>query len=77
MCLISNLKDILTKETEGIKELTDFEPGLRFAIHRQLDLKQLELNYFCNPWYIPKNGYSSSSIDSEIRSLVDQLLALE
>lgn len=49
--LVSNLVSVLTQEFSTIKELTDFEPGLQFATHRMLDLKQLLFNYTCNPWY--------------------------
>jgi hypothetical protein len=39
---IFNLSEMITREYQTIKELTDFEPGLKFALHRLLELKILE-----------------------------------
>ena len=41
----------MKSEFENIKELTDMEEGLRFALHRLLDLKQMEYEYLKNPFY--------------------------
>jgi hypothetical protein len=74
---VSNLAEIMTQEYSNIKELTDFESGLRFAIHRLLDLKQLELKYLLNPWYPNNSELSVQDLDKDIRSLVEKLLLLE
>lgn len=39
--LILNLSKMIQTEYDNIKELTDFEEGLRFALHRLLELKTL------------------------------------
>ena len=49
---IENLKKIVKSEFENISELTDMEEGLRFALHRLLDLKQMEYEYLKNPFYV-------------------------
>ena len=74
---VSNLAEIMTQEYCNIKELTDFESGLRYAIHRLLDLKQLELKYLLNPWYPTNSELSVQDLDKDIRSLVEKLLLLE
>ena len=68
--MIKNLEQILTKEVTVIKDLTDFEQGLRFAIHRLLDLKQMQLNYLMNPWYAKNEEYDFGSVDNDIRELL-------
>ena len=42
---------MIKAEYDNIKELTDFEEGLRFAIHRLLELKLLQFEYLYNPFY--------------------------
>ena len=49
--LIENLGQIVKEEFDNIKELTDMEDGLRFALHRLLDLKQIQYEYLKNPYY--------------------------
>ena len=44
--LMRNLEEIASEQLKSIKELTDFEPGLRFALYRLVELKQLQFNYF-------------------------------
>lgn len=39
--LLENLTQIIKQEYDNIKELTEMEDGLRFALHRLLDLKQM------------------------------------
>ena len=61
--LVLNLLQIIEEQYANIKELTDFEPGLRFAIHRLLDLKQLQLHYLHNPWYTKHPAFEASAAD--------------
>lgn len=49
---IGNLSEMISTEYQNIKELTDFEPGLKYALHRLLDLKLLEYKYLKNPIYV-------------------------
>jgi hypothetical protein len=49
--LILNLSKMINSEYDTIKELTDFEEGLRFALHRLLELKTLQFEYLNNPYY--------------------------
>jgi hypothetical protein len=53
-------------EYANIKELTDFEEGLRFALHSQLDLKFLQFEYLKNPFY------SISEIDPTYKDFISE-----
>lgn len=80
--LILSMTQIIEQEYETIKELTDFEEGLGFAIHRLLELKQIQFNYLKNPFYeigisLPFALESIEDIDKQINVHIDQLLKLE
>ena len=66
---------MISTEYQNIKELTDFESGLKFALHRLLELKMLEFEYLKNPFYL----FESSVVDNLdlIESLISDLIALE
>ena len=49
--LITNLESIINQEYATIKELTDFEKELRFALLRQVELLELKNEYLNNPFY--------------------------
>ena len=78
---------MIKTEYENIKELTDFEEGLRFAIHRLLELKMLQFEYLKNPYYTLSELKDSNlqditneevdSINSTVNSLIQNLLDLE
>lgn len=78
---------MIKREYQNIKELTDFEEGLRFALHRLQELKTLQLEYIKNPYYEFKESEIQSlgeiatedtdSIQNTIRDLSEKLLALE
>ena len=73
---IGNLSEMISTEYQNIKELTDFEPGLKFALHRLLELKMLEYHYLKNPLYI----WNSSILNDHkevVESLISDLIALE
>ena len=42
---------ILADQLLSIKELTDFEDGLQFALLRQLELVRLQYELYVNPYY--------------------------
>ena len=72
---IKNLSEMIQTEYQNIKELTDFEPGLKFALHRLLELKMLEFEYLKNPFYL----FESSIEDNKdlIEQYIEDLIALE
>ena len=52
--LHKNLIDTLISEIEGqgsIKELSEFEGGLRLALHRLMEIKGILYSHTCNPFY--------------------------
>ena len=67
---IENLSEMIEREYQNIKELTDFEPGLKFALHRLLELKILEFQYIKNPLYL-----WTSSIANDHQVVVEKLIA--
>ena len=48
---MKNLSYLLQQELLNIKELTDFEKGLQYALLRQLEIIRLQYEYFANPYY--------------------------
>ena len=45
------LSEVLNQELATIKELTDFEKGLKFAIQRMTELISIKFEYLANPYY--------------------------
>jgi hypothetical protein len=69
---------MITREYQNIKELTDFEPGLKFALHRLLELKMLQFHYLKNPLYLFSRTSSIATDHKEVvETLVADLIALE
>lgn len=50
--IIDNLTQVLNADIENIRELIDFEKGLRFAVQRLRDLVMLKHEYLVNPYYL-------------------------
>lgn len=50
--LIGNLAKVLTSDIQNIKELINFEKGLRFAVQKLKELIQLNFEYLANPYYL-------------------------
>jgi len=50
--VIDNLTEVLNKDIANIKELIDFEKGLRFAVQKVRDLIMLRHEYLANPYYL-------------------------
>mmetsp|Transcript_10042 Transcript_10042/g.16909 ORF Transcript_10042/g.16909 Transcript_10042/m.16909 type:complete len:96 (+) Transcript_10042:1184-1471(+) len=50
--VMANFSTVVEQELGNIRELTDFEEGLRFAMHREADLILLRFLYLCNPYYL-------------------------
>ena len=85
--MIQNLVKIISLEYANIKELTDFEEGLRFALHSQLELKQMQYEYLKNPMYAQSENMSvehkdfvsedKQSIVETIHKLIESLIQQE
>ena len=58
--LIDNLINVLNTDIDNIRELIDFEKGLRFAVQRIKDLIMLKHEYLANPYYLT----DGSALDS-------------
>jgi len=72
--LVSNLASIVDQEYTTIKELTDFEKELRFALLRQVELLQLKNEYLNNPYYFQAEGSQKSDQDAAAaQDLIEQL----
>ena len=71
--IINNLLTILSQEYNTIKELTDFEKELRFALLRQVELQQLEYEYKDNPYYKVVSDKNDQVVFTQAQSLIDQL----
>ena len=76
--LIENLVKIISLEYQNIKELTDFEEGLRFALHSQLDLKHLQFEYLQNPLYtqIENSADHKDFISEDKQSIANTIYGL-
>ena len=66
----------MKQQYANIKELTDFEKGLRFAMHRLMELKTIEYEYLKNPYYT-EDSEGKESIKEEIETLLQQLIEQE
>lgn len=85
--MVENLGAMILREFQNIKELTDFEDGLRFALHRLQELKTLQFEFMKNPFYLLSENEltnlgeaaseESESITKTVRELNEKLLALE
>ena len=49
--ILTELSAVLAQELANIQELTEFEAGLEYAMHRQLEIIRLQFEYFTNPFY--------------------------
>ena len=49
--VLRTVHTILADQLVSIRELTDFEDGLQFALLRQLELVRLQYELFANPYY--------------------------
>ena len=79
--ILTELHEISVQELANIRELTEFEDGLEFAMLRQLEILRLQFEYFTNPFYndideekvqLPPYG----EIEDEIQALSDKLIEL-
>ena len=79
--VLTELCTALAQELTNIKELTEFEDGLEFAMLRQLEIIRLQFEYFTNPLYndldeekvqIPPYG----ELEDQIEELSDKLVEL-
>ncbi len=50
--LIANLAKVLAADIKNMKELINFEHGLRFAVQKLKELVQLNFEYLANPFYL-------------------------
>jgi hypothetical protein len=50
--LIDNLSEVIRTDIANIKELIEFEKGLRFAVQRVRDLIMMQHEYLANPYYL-------------------------
>ena len=50
--VIDNLTSVLNADIANIKELIDFEGGLRFAVEKLKELIMTKFEYLANPYYI-------------------------
>jgi hypothetical protein len=74
--LISNLESIVDQEYATIKELTDFEKELRFALLRQVELLQLKNEYLNNPYYNAQSQ-DSKAVNADAQDIIEQLKSAE
>lgn len=76
---MQNLRVVLEKELVNIRELTDFESGLQYALLRQLELVRAQYEYFGNPYYNDLGDHfefpALMEIEDTIEKLTDQLIA--
>ncbi|CDW83060.1 geranylgeranyl transferase type-2 subunit alpha [Stylonychia lemnae] len=77
--LIDNLTKILNADIENIKELTDFEKGLRFAVQRLKDLVMLKHEFLANPFYLTDGSQldSINNIESYLEELTSNLIKID
>ena len=52
--LIANLAKVLAADIKNMKELINFEHGLRFAVQKLKELVQLNFEYLANPYYLQR-----------------------
>ena len=73
--LQKNLIEILIAEIEGqgsIKELSEFEGGLRLALHRLMEIKGLLYLHTCNPFYkTEKLAQDDQNLEYYAQQLID------
>lgn len=58
---MKNLAEILKQEIDNLKQLTEFEEDLRYALLRLQELTRIQYEYLSNPYY--------SDVSSEFETL--------
>ena len=72
--LIGNLAKVLSSDIKNIKELINFEKGLRFAVQKLKELIQLNFEYLANPYYLQREQLDpTNDIADEITKLTEEL----
>ena len=72
--LIDNLGKVLASDIQNIRELIEFEKGLRFAVQRLKDLEMLKFEYLANPYYMSHGEEcTTNDIYSDIEKLTQTL----
>ena len=69
--IIDNLSEVLKNDIANIKELIQFEKGLRFAVQKVRDLIMLQHEYLANPYYL-----NDGSAIPSLQDINDELSAL-
>lgn len=79
--VIDNLTQVLSQDIANIRELVDFEKGLRFAVLKLKDLIMAKFEYLANPYYLQSATVSdlapTNDIAEEISRLTEELSAID
>jgi hypothetical protein len=76
--LIDNLAAVLVADIANIKELIDFEKGLRFAVLKLKELVTAKFEYLANPYYLQNNDLEATNdLAEELSRLTDELSEID
>lgn len=76
--VIDNLVSVLNTDIGNIKELIEFEKGLRFAVQKLKELITAKFEYLANPYYVQTNELEpTNDIAEELSKLTDELNAID
>ncbi len=71
--ILRTVHSILADQLKSIRELTDFEDGLQFALLRQLELVRLQYELFANPYYNDSQEGLFSTPTFKLETQIDEL----
>lgn len=78
---IDRLTEVLTSDISNIRELIDFERGLRFAVLKIKDLIMTKFEYLANPYYLQSASAAdlppTNDIADEIYRLTEELSSID
>lgn len=76
--VLDNLVQVLDADTANIKELIEFEKGLRFAVLKVKDLIMTKFEYLANPYYLQAPGLPPmNDVADELSRLTSELAEID
>ncbi len=75
---MDNLVAVLDADITNIKELVEFEKGLRFAVLKVKELIMTKFEYLANPYYLQGNDLApTNDIADELQALTSELTLID